>query len=137
MVYEGYFQLNFFFKFAPIPQTPFFFKLQNWNWDFLYLTNYPSLQIKSFFSYFFVMNPLWYFNNKFDKCHIRLNLGFSAILKIWLIPWWSHKVVLFLHERSALQSFVVRRSTGNDVSGPLFSPLFFSPFSILCPDLFS
>ena len=28
------------------------------------------------------------------------------------------------HERSALQSVAVRRSTGNDVSGPLFSPLF-------------
>ena len=28
------------------------------------------------------------------------------------------------HERSGLQSFAVRRSTGNDVSGPLFSSLF-------------
>ena len=28
------------------------------------------------------------------------------------------------HELSALQLVAVRRSTGNDVSGPLFSPLF-------------
>ena len=32
------------------------------------------------------------------------------------------------HERSALQSVAVRRSTGNDVSGPLFSSLFSIPF---------
>ena len=52
----------------------------------------------------------------------------------------------FWHERSALQSVAVRRSTGNDVSGPLFSPLFsipfHFPFSIFFPfflrrDLFS
>ena len=30
----------------------------------------------------------------------------------------------FLEERTALQSVAIRRSTGNDVSGPLFSPLF-------------
>ena len=29
------------------------------------------------------------------------------------------------HERSALQSVAVRQSTGNDISGPLFSPFFF------------
>ena len=34
------------------------------------------------------------------------------------------------HERSALQSVGVRRSTGNDVSGPLFLPLFSFFFSI-------
>ena len=38
----------------------------------------------------------------------------------------------YWHERSALQLVTVRRLTGNDVSGPLFSPLpfFSSPFSI-------
>ena len=45
----------------------------------------------------------------------------------------------FWHERSALQSVGVRRSTGNDVSGQLFSPLFsiffFSIFSLSRPFL--
>ena len=36
-------------------------------------------------------------------------------------------ILLFWHEWSALQSVTVRQSTGNDVCGPLFSPLFF-PF---------
>ena len=45
------------------------------------------------------------------------------------------------HERPALQSVAVRQSTGNDDSGPLFSPFFFSHpffiFSILRRNLFS
>ena len=40
----------------------------------------------------------------------------------------GNKFLVFWHERSALQSVAVRRSTGNDVSGPLFSPLFISHF---------
>ena len=37
---------------------------------------------------------------------------------------------VYWHELSALQSVTVRRSTGNNTSGPLFSPLFsiFSTF---------
>ena len=38
---------------------------------------------------------------------------------------WS---TIYWHERSALQSITVRRSTGNDNSGLLFSPLFFFHF---------
>ena len=46
--------------------------------------------------------------------------------------WWVEiKYVVFnvLARAAALQSVAVRRLTGNDVSGPLFSPLFiFFPF---------
>ena len=48
-------------------------------------------------------------------------------------------VVVLLARAAALQSVAVRQSTGNDVSGPLFSPLFsiFSIFFLLRRDLFS
>ena len=51
----------------------------------------------------------------------------------------EYPVTTKLARAAALQSVAVRRSTGNDVSGPLFSPLFsiFSIFSILRRDLFS
>ena len=39
----------------------------------------------------------------------------------------------YWHERSALQSVVVRRWTGNDVSGPLFSSLFSFLFFLFFP----
>ena len=42
-----------------------------------------------------------------------------------------------LARAAALQSVAVRRSTCNDVSGLLFSPLFFPPFFLLRHDLFS
>ena len=54
---------------------------------------------------------------------------------IWRLHWklkaWTgyiadtiHSTNDFWHKRSALQMVAVRRSTGNDISGPLFSPLF-------------
>ena len=49
------------------------------------------------------------------------------------IDYQGGQIFSFWHERSALQSVAVRRSTGNDVSGPLFSPLFSIPFSIFSP----
>ena len=39
------------------------------------------------------------------------------------LPHWPPEKDGNWHERSALQSVAVRRSTGNDDSGPLFSPL--------------
>ena len=51
-------------------------------------------------------------------------------------PQLVHHYFPFLARAAALQSVAVRRSTGNDVSGPLFSPLFsifsifFFPFSV-------
>ena len=61
------------------------------------------------------------------KCLTNLDRDPHPRTKCWRIqvPYW--------HERSALQSVAVRRSTGNDVSGLLFSPLFIFPIFFPIP----
>ena len=70
-----------------------------------------------------------------------LIFGFSGLSNAQSQQWQISKPIAFhseksifkyWHKRLALQSVAVRRSTGNYVSGPLFSQLFFQ-FSIFSP----
>ena len=53
----------------------------------------------------------------------------------WVGVMYPYRVrnICYWHEQSALQSVTVKRSTGNNDSGPLFSSLFFSIFFPFSP----
>ena len=73
--------------------------------------------------------------NDLDVCTNQLLIdSFSVscftVSAQFLGPWVDWLKIGFWHERSALQSVAIRRSTGNDMSGPLFSFLGSVPASI-------